>query len=119
MFATGYFDWGASDPYTMPAEYRAIFDSFAPGFTTAVDQQSTTPTEDWMTTAMRTASLLAMTDAQRRLMNIQLDRAKAGLPPLKTAEYSPGVQLDIGLEKAVLVGGGLLLAAFLLLKKGR
>lgn len=59
-------------------------------------------------------------DAQRRLVNLQLDRARQGLPPLDTENYSPSINAGINqgtrndITTWLLIGGAALVAVMLL-----
>lgn len=70
------------------------------------------PGEDWITTFGRIASGLVMTNQQIQLMNLQMDRARMGLPPIDMAAYS-GIGVNVGVNPAtqqmlLILGGGLL-----------
>ena len=59
-------------------------------------------------------------DAQRRLLNAQLDRARAGLPPLDAGQYAPGINAGIATDTRnditmwLLIGGAALIAVMML-----
>jgi hypothetical protein len=61
-------------------------------------------------------------DAQKDLLRLQVERARAGLPPLDTAAYTPGVNVGLtdsttqDITRWILIGGGVLLA-FVLLRR--
>lgn len=111
------------NPYgvTIPDSWITSIDATAPGLVDAAKTQTVTPSEDWITTIARTASTVVMADSQRRLLNIQLDRARQGLPPLNSSQYGLGVGVNFGLspelEKGLMLGGALLLGWFLLRKR--
>ncbi len=75
--------------------------------------------EDWISALSRAATTVLMTDAQRRLLNIQLERARAGLPPLDSSQYGLGVSVGIGADtqRMLLIGGAVLLGMFLLMRR--
>ena len=54
----------------------------------------------WFETLVATgkdiAPILVQTRAQQLLFKAQLQRAKAGLPPLKTEEYAPTMRIQAG-----------------------
>lgn len=59
-----------------------------------------------VTAISQALTTLAMTDAQRRLLNIQLERAKQGLPALDSSQYGLGVSVGLGgdTQKMLLYG---------------
>ena len=76
--------------------------------------------EDWVSAVSRAMSTVAMADYQRRLLNVQLERARQGLPPLAASEY--GVGVSVGIDPAtrnMLLIGGVALVAVLLLARRR
>lgn len=84
-------------PEGMTAEqYRAI-ESFAPGATTIV-QQNQTPGESWIDAAQKIITGLVMTNQQRQLMDLNIERARQGLPPIDINRYS-GVGVNVGLSQ--------------------
>ena len=95
-------------------------DNIAPGI---VDQARAIAVqgEDWISAISRAMSTVAMADYQRRLLNVQLDRARQGLPPLQASEY--GATVNVGLapstQTMLLYGGAaLLLVLFLSRRRG-
>ena len=73
--------------------------------------------ESWIDTAQRLLTAVTMTSNQRNLMNVNLERAKKGLPPIDINQYT-GVGVNVGLapqtQQLVMYGGIALLAIFLL-----
>lgn len=114
--------WGAeTSPAGVEGAYMNAIEEAAPGF---MDQASklATPGEDWISLIARTMSTLAMTNAQRELLQVQVDRARQGLPPLDSSQY--GLGATVGLSPAtlrtlrtLLIGG--ILAAVLLFSRRR
>ena len=81
----------------------------------AVIAQNQTQGESWLDTAQKIATGLVMADQQRRLMNINVERMRQGLPALDISQYT-GVGVNVGLSQGTqqlvtyaLVAGGLLL----------
>lgn len=71
--------------------------------------------EPWWETWSRIASSVVMAKQQRDLMQINVERAKKGLPPLDMAQYT-GVGVQVGLSsqtQQLVTYGGLALLAFL------
>lgn len=103
------------NPDPLPSDYAATFDVIAPGFTDQMPGQAQ-PGESWIDTATKLMTTLIMTDQQRRLMSVNLDRARKGLPPIDAASYGMGV--NVGLSPAtrqLVVIGGLVLAGLLVM----
>jgi hypothetical protein len=71
--------------------------------------------EPWWETWGRIASSVVMANQQRQLMQINVDRAKRGEPPLDVAQYS-GVGVQVGVSQGTqqfLTYAGAALLAFL------
>lgn len=116
LFSTGYFSTGP-----MPSEWAMSIEEIAPGFGDMFATQES-PDKPWFQTALQTMTALYMTDYQRRLLNVQLDRARQGLPPLSSSQVGLGVNVGLSPEtlKALAIGGGCILVGILLLRsKGR
>lgn len=87
--------------------YSPTFDYIAPGFNDLVNQQQQAG-ESWLDSAARLLPILAATDQQRQLLQVQVDRAKQGLPPLNVSQYAAGVQVGMSSDlKNLLIVGGL------------
>ena len=65
------------------------------------------PGESWVNAALRVAQAYTLADSQRRLLNIQMQRAQQGLPPLNSSQYGLGV--NVGLSPDVMKLAGLAL----------
>jgi hypothetical protein len=116
LFSTGYFSTGP-----MPTEWSVAIEDIAPGFGEIFETQMS-DSAPWFQTALQTATALYMTDYQRRLLNVQLDRARLGLPPLSSSQVGLGVNVGLSPEtlKAIALGGGAILLGVLLMRgKGR
>ena len=95
--------------------YAPVFDYVAPGFNEMVNNQQQ-PGESWIDSAARLVTIIAATDQQRQLLQVQVDRAKQGLPPLNISQYAAGVQVGVSSDlKNLLVVGGLGVLAVMLL----
>lgn len=95
--------------------FGSSLDAIAPGVTqTIADTQQ--PGESWMSTLQRLLPTLASTYQQSQLLQVQVDRAKAGLPPLDVSQYAAGVNVGLSpdTQKFLLIGGGLLVGLFAL-----
>ena len=72
-------------------------EQFAPGVTTIIAQNQT-PNESWFDTAQKILTGLVMTEQQRQLMQLNIERARQGLPPVDINRYS-GVGVNVGLSQ--------------------
>lgn len=113
------FDPAVNDIYnfetTPDAAYAEALETVAPNITQTIAQQQTGG-ESWMDTLQRTLPALAATYQQQQILNIQLTRAKQGLPPLDPSQYGVGVSVGISPElKNMLLIGGLGIAALFLM----
>jgi hypothetical protein len=81
----------------VPADYATSLDQIAPG-TTGVIQQQGSSSQPWYETLASALPLLIMTEQQRQLLQVQVDRAKQGLPPLDVSQYGAGV--NVGLSQS-------------------
>lgn len=102
----------ALDTMTGSLGYEPALDAIAPNFTSMVSQTSV-PGESWVDTAQRLLTAIVVTDQQRQMLNIQLARAKQGLPPLSNADYGLGVSVGVNSDTSKMVmyvGAGLALA---------
>ena len=102
------------DPYTQPLE------SVAPGVGDAMQSYLATGLSV-VDAVAKAASAFALSDAQRRLLNIQMQRAAAGQPPLDSSQYGLGVSVGLGgdTQKLLMFGALGIAALFLLTKRGR
>jgi hypothetical protein len=71
------------------------------------------PGEDTIAAISRAMTGLTMTLQQRELMNLNIERAKKGLPPIDISQYS-GVGVSVGLSSStqqmvLMLGAGVLL----------
>lgn len=87
-----------------------------PGLAQSI-QNETMPGESYITAALRVLQAYTLADSQRRLLNVQLQRAQQGLPPLSTDQYGLGLNVGLSPETTKLIGFGLLGAAALFFVK--
>jgi len=80
----------------IPAVYKMALEGAAPGVTTAI-AQAQNPNENWTETLTRILPQLTMGVQQLQLMQINVDRAKKGLPPIDAQAYS-GAYVNVGLD---------------------
>lgn len=105
-----------SFPQTSPdAQYASSLETIAPNITGLVDETRTS-NESWFETLARLIPSIVATDQQRKLLNLQVERARAGLPPLDTAQYGLGVKVGLSEDsKQLLIYGAAGLALLVLL----
>jgi len=105
---------GQPSPYSV---YQPVIEQTVPGMTKVINQQSQ-PGESWIDTAQRALTMLVMTNTQRQLMQINLERARQGLPSISAAQAGLSVGVEVGAEtKQLLIFGGLALLAVLALSR--
>ena len=111
----------ASNPYDIKVgNYDAVLNEIAPGIVQKINQTQTA-NESWIDTLTKLVPALTMTVQQVQLMQLNIERAKNGLPPIDIASYS-GVGVNVGLSPAtrnLLIYGGIAVLAVLLLTRGR
>lgn len=97
-----------------PADvWASSLETVAPTINDKLREQSLAG-ETWTDTLQRMLPVLAMTWQQREILQIQLERAKAGLPPLPNSDF--GAQVSVGLDpttRKYLMVGALGLAGLL------
>lgn len=100
------YDSTAVDATVADSSYAPTFDYIAPGFNTLVDQQQQSG-ESWADAAARLLPILAATEQQRQLLQVQVQRAQQGLPPLNMSQYAAGVQVGMSsdLKQLLTIGG--------------
>jgi hypothetical protein len=92
-------DWPSYD-------YEVNFESFAPG-TAAVIAENKVEGESWADTLQRLLPVLAATYQQKQLLQVQVDRARQGLPPLDMSQYGAGVNVGVSpeVQRMLWIGG--------------
>ncbi len=102
-----------------PAEYVAELEKLAPSITDKIEQVQT-PGESWIDALSRIVPSILATVQQRELLQIQVERARAGLPPLDVSAYTPGVAVGLSKDtKELLMYGAIGAAAVYLLTSRR
>lgn len=106
-------------PYGAEGAYANAIAAQDPALNAAISTAKL-PGEDYIAAALRVAQSYVMADSQRRLLNVQLERAQQGLPPLDSGQYGLGVSVGLSpdVQKMLLIGAAALAAVFLL-KRGR
>lgn len=102
-------------------DYSGVLDSIAPGLSTQVNQSVASTGQSWIQTLANLASSLTLANSQRQLLNIQVQRAQQGLPPLDASQVGLGVSLGISpqTQKLILFGGAALLLVIYLSTRRR
>ena len=107
-------DTGASTPAYLTQPWRTNLNTLAPTIADKIESQQQA-NEPWWQTALRILSALSLSQQQRELMKINIERARQGLPPLDLSQYT-GVGVQVGVSpqtQQLLTYGGLALLAFL------
>jgi hypothetical protein len=100
----------------MDVDFQAAIQQIAPGIVEQTDQVAV-PGESWISSVARAMGTVAMADYQRKLLNVQLDRARQGKPPLQPSEYGLGVQ--VGVSPQIVLLGLAAIAALVLIARRR
>jgi hypothetical protein len=107
-------NWGAeTSPSGFELTYAQTADQIAPGIVDYA-RQFQTAGESLIEAISRARMTLAMSDAQRELLQVQIDRARQGLPPLQTTQYTGGVQ---GINNQTLILVALALGVLILMTR--
>lgn len=96
--------------------WTVALESIAPTITQKIATQQQAD-EPWWETWSRIASSVVMANQQRQLMQINVDRAKRGEPPLDIAQYT-GVGVQVGVSQNTqqfLTYAGIAVLGFLLI----
>lgn len=100
-------------------QWESSIETIAPGL---VDQARAIAVEgeSWVDSVTRALSTVAMYQYQRDLLNLQLERARQGQPPLDVGQYGAGVTVGLSPStQQLLILGGLGLLAVLFLSRRR
>lgn len=109
------YDSPPADPNVDASGFSASLEQIAPNVTTMITQQQQ-PGQTWFDSLTSLLPIIVATDQQRQLLQVQVDRAKQGLPPLDVSQYGAGVQVGVSsnLQKLITYGGIGLLAVLAL-----
>jgi hypothetical protein len=80
----------------MTADQIAAIEKIAPGLTTMI-RQAQNPNENWTDTFTKIATNIGLGVQQMQLMNLNVQRARQGLPPIDVASYA-GAGVNVGLS---------------------
>lgn len=78
-------------------QWSASLDATAPGISAVITQQQA-PGESWYDSLARALPIVATTVQQGQILQVQMDRAKQGLPPLDASQFGIGVNANVGLS---------------------
>lgn len=99
--------------------YSDSLNAVAPNTTTVI-AQTAVPGESWFDTLARALPLVAATYQQKEILGVQMDRAKAGLPPLNMSQYAAGVNVGLSPDTSkLLLYGALGIAALFMFSHAR
>lgn len=93
--------------------YAIALEEIAPGITAQADQVAIAG-DSTVDKILRALPTVVMADTQRRLLNIQIDRAKKGLAPLDVSQYGMGVNVGLSPQtiQMLMFGGAALIAVY-------
>jgi hypothetical protein len=100
----------------MPKDYQVFFNQAGPGVVEAINA-SQNPNEKWTDTFAKIATNLGLGVQQFQLMNLNVQRARQGLPPIDVASYA-GAGVNVGLSagtQQLVTYAGLALVGIILL----
>lgn len=90
----------------VPFDYAVQLETLAPSITEKIEQVQT-PGESWLDALARIIPSILATVQQKELLDVQIERARAGLPPLDVSAYTPGVAVGLSQDtKQLLMYGG-------------
>lgn len=110
--------FGVTEGLTQDEWVRTI-EQIAPGAGISAATESVLTGKDLLSSFKDVLGTVALTIQQRQILSAQMDRMRAGLPPLDASQYGVGVSVGLSPEitRALLIGGGVLLAAIFLLRR--
>jgi hypothetical protein len=82
--------------FLMPNDYQVVFEQAGPGVVAALKAAQNTG-EKWTDTFTRIATSLGLGVQQYQLMNLNVELARQGKPPIDVARYS-GAGVNVGLS---------------------
>lgn len=89
------------------ADYAEQLELLAPSIVDKIEETQT-PGESWIDTLARILPSVLASVQQKQLLDVQIERARAGLPPLDVSQYTPGVAVGLSQStKDLVVYGGL------------
>ena len=76
---------------TVTGQFPAIVEQIAPGILDQANKVAAAG-DSWIDAITKALPTVVMADSQRRLLNVQIDRANKGLPPLDVSQYGLYIQ---------------------------
>lgn len=101
--------WGVETPSLSPwasgaeVAWANAVDGIVPG-AAQMATQATGPGDNYIDKLLQLAQAYVTTDAQRRLLSVQVERARAGQPPLDMSQYGVGVNVGLSPDSLRMVG---------------
>ncbi len=86
------------------ADWASSLDSIAPGVTEMTVAQAQASGENWIDSLSRLLTAIVVTEQQRDLLRVQVERARAGQPPLNVSQYAGGAQIGISSDTKWFIG---------------
>jgi hypothetical protein len=80
--------------YDVPTDFSNALETTAPGVNQIIDSQKSVG-ENWYDSLARLLPTLAATYQQKQLLDVQVQRARAGQPPLNVSNYAPGINVGV------------------------
>jgi len=107
--------------FEIPVSFQVALESGAPGIVPKIKEEQK-PGETWADTAIRIATGLTLGYQQFQFMQLNVDRARKGQPPIDARQYS-GAYVNVGLnpetQRLVIYAGIGLVALFALSRIGK
>lgn len=102
--------------FTPTIDFAQSLDEIAPGIVDMTTQQAQASGENWIDSLARLLTAVVVTEQQRDLLRVQVERARAGQPPLNVSQYAGGAQIGLSSDTKWFAGLALagVVAAFLL-----
>lgn len=105
----------------IPPATATQLEATAPGITAVVQQAQSVAgiNTGWASTLQNLLPTLAATYQQKQILDVQVQRAKAGLPPLNASQFAAGVNVGLSSStlQTILIGAGVIAAALYLGKR--
>ncbi len=100
-------------------EWVSAIDEVVPGAGQSAATRSVMTGADLLSSFREVLGTVALTIQQKQILDAQMERMRAGLPPLNASQYGVGVSVGVSpdVQKLLLGGGIVLLLALLLLRK--
>lgn len=106
--------------FGIDSEFAKVNDAIAPNFNEMIAQTQQVG-ENWWDTAQKLLTAVTLTAQQSQLMQLNIERAKKGLPPVDIAAFT-GIGVNVGLSestKNLLIYGGIALVAVIFLTRSK